>query len=241
MAAPIQGIPSRPARRRLRRGFAAPASPASATVAPASEAGRDEAGVGRRLWQLRAERGLSIRALAEASGLSVNTLSLIENGRTSPSVGTLQQVARALGVSITAFFESEAPGLRAVFIKAARRPQARFAHGLLSDLGTGMAERCVQPFLITLEPNSGSGPQPIVHTGCEFVYCLAGRITYTVDGQTHLLEPGDSLLFESHLPHQWHNVDAEPSQALLVLCPADDRDRPTDRHFSLADVVATAQ
>lgn len=59
--------------------------------------------------ELRTERGLSIRALAEASGLAVNTLSLIENGRISPSVSTLYRAASALGVVITAFFELPAP------------------------------------------------------------------------------------------------------------------------------------
>jgi hypothetical protein len=87
---------------------------------------------------------------------------------------------------------------------------------------------------VTLEPSTGSGANPIVHTGHEFVYCLTGRIVYTIEDRTFLLEPGDSLLFESHLPHRWHNADAGPSQALLVLYPADERDRPTERHFEFS-------
>ena len=60
--------------------------------------------VGESLQRLRAERGLSMRALAKASGLSANALSMIERGRTSPSVGTLYKLADALGVPVTAFF-----------------------------------------------------------------------------------------------------------------------------------------
>jgi quercetin dioxygenase-like cupin family protein len=108
----------------------------------------------------------------------------------------------------------------------------QFQHGTLEDLGAGMSDRAVQPFLVTLEPNSGSGPEQIVHTGYEFLFCIKGRITYTVEEHVYLLEPGDSLLFESHLPHRWYNVEPEQSQALLVLYPTDARDRPTDRHFS---------
>jgi len=220
-----------PVRRRLRqRAASGKGDGAMRAQAPG------DVNVGRRLWQLRTERGLSIRALAQASDLSVNTLSLIENGKTSPSVSTLQQLAAALKIPITAFFETGAPKSRVVYIKAGQRPRGQFAHGLLEDLGAGMAEPAVQPFVVTLEPNSGSGSQPIVHTGYEFVFCLKGRMTYMVEGQVYLLEPGDSLLFESHLPHQWHNVETEPTQALLVLCPADARDRPTDRHFTLADI-----
>ena len=61
--------------------------------------------VGRKLRALRSRARLSLRALAERSGLNVNTLSLVENGKSSPSVSTLQQLARALDVPIAAFFE----------------------------------------------------------------------------------------------------------------------------------------
>jgi transcriptional regulator with XRE-family HTH domain len=193
-----------------------------------------EVNVGQRLRELRAERDLSIRALAEQSGLAVNTLSLIENNKTSPSVSTLQQIAAALKVSITAFFEIDVPQSTISYVKANQRTSAAFAHGTLQNLGAGLTSRAVEPFLVTLEPNAGSGANPIVHTGFEFVYCLTGRIVYTIEDRTFLLEPGDSLLFESHLPHRWHNADAGPSQALMVLYPADERDRPTERHFEFS-------
>ncbi len=193
-----------------------------------------EVNVGARLRALRAERSLSIRELAETSGLAINTLSLIENSRTSPSVSTLQQLAQALSVPITAFFETDVPPTSVVYLKASQRARVAFARGTLEDLGAGLADRAVQPCVVTLEPNAGSGAQPIVHTGYELVYCLKGRITYTIEARIFLLDPGDSLLFESRLPHQWQNVESEPSQMLLVLYPTDERDRPTERHFALA-------
>jgi len=190
-----------------------------------------EVNVGYGLRKLRSERSLSIRALAEKSGLAVNTLSLIENGKTSPSCSTLQQIATALGVPITAFFETELPQNTVVYVRACQRSHAAFTHGTLEDLGAGLRNRVVEPFIVTLEPNAGSGATSIVHTGHEFVYCLQGRIIYTVEEHPYLLEPGDSLLFESHLPHRWQNIDSGSSQALLVLCPSDMRDHPTERHF----------
>jgi len=191
-----------------------------------------EVDVGRRLRELRIERGQSIRALAEKSDLNVNTLSLIENGKTSPSVSTLQQLAQALQVPITAFFEIEPPQKSIVYQKTGQRPRAVFSHGTLEDLGAGLTLRGGQPLLVTLEPGTDSGPAPIVHTGHEFVYCLEGRLTYTIEDQSYLLEPGDSLLFEAHLPHRWQNVGAIPSRSLLVLCPSDENDRPTEQHFT---------
>ncbi len=188
--------------------------------------------LGRRLRALRDERDLSIRALAEKSGLAMNTLSLIENAKTSPSVSTLQQIAVALEVPITAFFETDAPKNSVAYIKASQRPRAAFAHGTLEDLGAGLSHRAVEPFVVTLEPHAGSGEHSIVHTGFEFVYCLEGRIAYTIEERAYLLEPGDSLLFESHLPHRWQNVDGEVARTILVLYPSDERDRPTERHFA---------
>ncbi len=191
-----------------------------------------EVNVGRRIRQLRAEAGLSIRALAEASDLNVNTLSLIENGKTSPSVSTLQRLAVTLNVPLTAFFETESPEVRLVFQKAGQRPRAAFSHGVMEDLGTGLTLRGGQPLIVILEPQADSGPTPIVHTGHEFVYCLEGRLTYIVEGQEYLLEPGDSLIFEAHLPHRWGNFGDSPTRSMLIICPTDENDRPTERHFS---------
>ncbi|MCB9115492.1 MAG: helix-turn-helix transcriptional regulator [Caldilinea sp.] len=209
-----------------------------------SQATPDDAGsaaqeghVGQRLRQLRTERGMSIRALAEASGLSVNTLSLIENGKISPSVSTLHRAAAALGVIITAFFEVPAPRQNVVCLRSVHRNEVPFDHGTLEDLAVGFAGRRLRPSLVTLEPHNGSGAEPIVHTGFEFVYCLEGCITYRVDGQVYRLAPGDSLIFESHLPHCWQNEEDTPARMLLVLTPTDDLDRPVHRHFTAGDTA----
>lgn len=206
------------------------------TTSAKSPLARDENNVsidvGARLRMLRAGAGLSIRALAEMSRLNVNTLSLIENGKTSPSVSTLQQLAGALGVPVTEFFVTEQGDKTVVYQKDGKRPRALFEHGVMEDLGAGMSRFGAEPLIVTLEANADSGVNPIVHTGREFVYCLEGHIAYTVDTETYLLEPGDSLLFEAYLPHRWKNDDAQPSRLLLVLCPLDERDQPTQRHFA---------
>ncbi|MEW5827997.1 MAG: cupin domain-containing protein [Chloroflexota bacterium] len=191
----------------------------------------EEINVGVRLRFLRASRGLSIKALAEQSGLNVNTLSLIENGRTSPSVSTLQQLALSLRVPVTEFFETDHGDKKLVLHRADARPRIAFSHGTMEDLGAGMSRFGAEPLIVTLEPEADSGKTPIVHTGREFVYCLEGQIAYTVDDETFTLQPGDSLLFEAYLPHRWRNLDPTPSRTLLVLCPMDERDQPTERHF----------
>ncbi len=195
-----------------------------------------EVDVGGRIRHFRRENSLSIRALADQSGLNVNTLSLIENGKTSPSISTLQQIAAALRVPMTAFFENETARQRLVFQQAGQRPRADFSSGVLEDLGAGLTLRGGQPLLVTLHPGASSGPNAIVHTGFEFVYCLEGLLSYTVEDRNYLLSPGDSLIFEAHLPHSWMNAGAADVRSLLIICPVDDNDRPTVRHFATEEV-----
>jgi transcriptional regulator with XRE-family HTH domain len=204
-------------------------SPLIAIAAP--DLPDNEIDVGRRLHEIRAGRGLSMRVLAEQSGLNINTLSLIENQRTSPSVSTLQQLAQALQVPISAFFEADRGDRLVVYQKAGNRPQVAFTHGSIEDLGAGMPRFGAESFIVKLAPNADSGKDPIVHTGREFIYCLEGHIAYSVDSETYQLEPGDSLLFEAYLPHRWKNSGETPSRNLLVLCPSDERDHPKERHF----------
>lgn len=191
-----------------------------------------EINVGQSVRELRVRHNLSIRELAKNSGISVNTLSLIENGRTSPTVSTLQQLAGALGIQVAAFFETGKDKTSVVHIKSGMRKQASLGYGTIENLGAGFINPSFQPFLVGLEPNAGSGTQPIVHTGYEFVLCLKGCVAYHIEDRTYLLEQGESLLFESHLPHHWQNTGTMPSQILLVLYPTDINDRATDRHFA---------
>ena len=187
--------------------------------------------VGQRLRSLRKAHNLSIRALAKKSGLSVNTLSLIENGKTSPSVTTLHQLAQSLKVSITAFFENEQKNKRVVYQKAGERQQIVFSQGQMEKLSEGMPPLGSEPFITKLEPKANSGETPVIFAGREFIYCLEGHITYTVEEDTYSLSPGDSLIFDAYMPHSWRNTAATSSCALLVLCPIESPDGSSERFF----------
>ena len=187
--------------------------------------------VGRQLRSMRKARRFSIRMLAEASDLSVNTLSLIENGKTSPSVGTLHKLAESLEVPITAFFEQEIPKRRIVHQKAGERQQLVFPQGQVERLSAGMPNVGSEPFIARLEPGATSGETPIVFPGREFIYCLEGHITYTIEGEKYPLAPGDSLIFDAYTPHTWLNTASTSSCALLVLCPEDSINDSPEHYF----------
>ena len=188
--------------------------------------------VGHRLQELRTAQGYSIRGLAELSGLNFNTLSLIENEKTSPNVNTLQQIASALQVPITAFFESGTQARDLAFQKAGERPHISFPHGELEDLGGGLALGEATPLLMKAYPKTDSGPDVFVHTGQEFMYCLEGSIHYFVGPEEYVLNPGDSLIFQAHIPHRWENHGESLAICILIICPEDIRDISVSQHLS---------
>ncbi len=189
-----------------------------------------EESLGNRLRDLRRQQGLSLRALAEKSGLSANTLSLIENGKTSPSVATLQQIALALSIPITSFFELRVNRDPVIYTKKESRTSSDFTHGSLEELGAGLGADGLQPFIVTFNPHADSGPQAINHEGMEFVYCLSGKVIYTVTGVEYTLEPGDTIMFSSKMPHTWQNPLDEPSQVMIILSAVEEKRHAVQVH-----------
>ena len=188
--------------------------------------------VGHRLRELRTERGLSMRALARLSGLSTNALSMIERGKTSPSVSTLYKLSEALEVPITAFFRTEPPRHAIVFRKSYNRSRVEFQRGLWEGLGGESFVGRVEPFMLTLEGGATSGPHGLVHSGHEFVICLQGLLEYEVEEQRFTLQPGDSLLFASKLHHRWRNPGKTVANVLFVLSGFALDERPSEYHLS---------
>ena len=173
--------------------------------------------VGERLRELREARNTSMRTLAMKSGLSANALSMIERGKASPSVSTLYKLAEALGVSITAFFGSDAQRKQVVFLKGTERTRVSFTRGIFEGLGGEQFVGRVEPFMLTLENSANSGSRTMSHTGHEFVFCLRGELEYQVERQVFLLEPGDSLLFAAHLKHKWKNTGKNVATAIIII------------------------
>ena len=188
--------------------------------------------VGGRLRQLRTERNRSMRALARSSGLSTNALSMIERGRTSPSVSTLYKLADALGVPITAFFRLEPPKQEIVCRRKEERKRVNFPNGVWEGLGGESFTGRIEPFMLHLDPGAGSGPYGMLHSGNEFVLCLEGQLEYEIEDQRFLLNSGDSLIFASQLKHRWQNNGVAPAVALIVLSGFEQGERPSEYHLS---------
>jgi transcriptional regulator with XRE-family HTH domain len=180
--------------------------------------------VGERVRELRIARDMTMQTLATKSGLSIHTLSMIELGKTSPSVSALYKIADVLDVSITMFFSADSDQKQVIYLKSDERTRMSFPRGLIEGLGGEKFSGKVEPFLLTLENGANSGSKVISHSGHEFVFCLRGQLEYQVEHQIYELSPGDSLLFAARLKHRWKNPGKRVTTALVVVSCFSDTD-----------------
>jgi transcriptional regulator with XRE-family HTH domain len=191
--------------------------------------------LGKRLREERTERGISLRELARRLDVSPSLVSQIETGKIQPSVRTLYAMVSELGVSLDDVFGSVGPA-RPPVDGAARAGQAgangdgpvqRADARTVIDLEAGVRwerlttenERGVE-FLLTVYP-AGSESSPadelVRHTGREFGIVLRGRLGVTVGFEDYELGPGDSVSFDSTVPHRLHNEGDETVEAVWVV------------------------
>jgi transcriptional regulator with XRE-family HTH domain len=187
--------------------------------------------LGSKLRTLRKERDLTQRELASQAGISANAVSLIERDEISPSVATLQRLATSLNVKMSYFFDEDGQ-TDVVHIRASERPFIESKGVTIESIGQRLRGQELEPFFISLAPNSESGRRHVIHSGHEFVYCVRGRVEYEIDGQIYLLNEGDFLLFEAQLPHHWRNPTGEKAELLLILQTPNESDESVRRHFS---------
>jgi transcriptional regulator with XRE-family HTH domain len=187
--------------------------------------------LGVKIKELRNAKGWTLKALAEHSKLNINTLSMIETGKTSPSIYTLQQLAKALNVPLVDFFKDSENTSPVVLIHHDQRPESICCQALIQNLGGGLKKSTIEPFIISLPLNSSSGGRNIIHRGYEFVYCLSGKITYWIQDIDYTLTAGDSLLFSAEKTHRWANSNDGESQFILILTPQLEHMEQGSSHF----------
>ncbi len=193
--------------------------------------------VGSRLKELREARHISMRELARRSDLSANALSMIERNLTSPSVSTLNKLATAMEIPITAFFRHNPEKHNVVFCKSSERNRVPFVKGLWEGLGGEAFMGRIEAFMLTLEPGGSSGPHGMLHTGHEFVYCLSGNLEYEVVSEKYQLESGDSLIFASQLMHRWQNNGKKVCKAIIVISGHEDNENPAEYHLASTKIL----
>ena len=182
-----------------------------------------EMAIGHEVRAYRKKLGITGADLASATGISLGMLSKIENGNTSPSLTTLQSLARALGVPVTAFFRRFEEKRNAVFVKAGeglemerRGTRAGHQYNLLGHIGNGSNGLQVEPYLITLTADSDVFPA-FQHAGLELIYMLEGEVKYRHADKLYAMMPGDSLFFDADAPHGPEVLVSLPIRFLSII------------------------
>jgi transcriptional regulator with XRE-family HTH domain len=173
----------------------------------------------KRIRQLRLERDLTQKALADAIGVTKGYISRIENGDSAPPVGTLMALAEGLNVEFSAFFEAEDPEVYVTVTRKNERPSVardRMVAAEYEHLALNFPNRAFESYVIKA---SGPGKRSTVtqHKGQEMVYVLKGKIEFSVNGKTYLLDEGDAIHFNSSYPHSGLCLSEEGAELLGIV------------------------
>jgi transcriptional regulator with XRE-family HTH domain len=177
--------------------------------------------LGREIRGLRRARGLTLARLGAQSDLSVGYLSLLERDLATPSISALHAISRALGVTISWFFDGgQAPaGERDFVVRRARRRRLDYSTGITDELLSPHLTGALELLVCRFAPGASSGDAPYSHAGEEAGVVLRGRLELWVDGRLFALEAGDSFAFPSTLPHRYRNPGSDESEVIWAITP----------------------
>ncbi len=181
---------------------------------------RPRSRIGVILKTYREKTGLNQAVIAEKAGISTSMLSQIERAAVSPSIDTLFAVCQALGMDITHLFRS---------ISDTQQIRIRHKGERLKNKGCGvMYEQLVvnmdtanaaEMFLLVINPRQKAGLSETGHVGSEMGYVLSGTASLFINGTEYFLKEGDSVTFNSSLPHSLHNKGPVPFRAVWNALP----------------------
>ena len=176
--------------------------------------------IANRLRELREVLELSAQEVAESCHLRVEEYMALESGESDISVNVLQTIARRYGISLDVLMFGEEPKMNAYFITRAgagvsveRRKAYKY-----EALASGFRDRKADPFIVTVEPAPADAPMHLnSHEGQEMNYVLEGRLLLSLNGTELVLNVGDSLYFDSSLPHGMKALDGRPVRFLAII------------------------
>lgn len=175
--------------------------------------------LGAKLKAVRKERGYSLEELAKRTTFSKSFLSQIENGKNSPSIASLKKITTALGISIGELFEEDR-GDQVYYVKKGQRQVFEVVKDkVIFEFGASkVPARKMEPIFFTLLPG-GESDGDYCHEGEEFGTVLEGTLLFQIGGKEYVLEPGDSIYFNSATPHRWRNPGEVTMRAIWIITP----------------------
>ncbi len=186
----------------------------------------DRNSIGDKIKQIRTQRDITVERLAELSDVSAQMISQIEDGHLAPSLAPLLKLARALGIRLGTFLD-DAPQNGPVVVNGGNSEKIiRFSGGKevtdkssldFFSLAAEKEDRHMEPFLITVRPGEEKELNLSEHEGEEFIYVLEGSIRVHYGKDIYELEAGDSIYYDSVVPHYVHAAGTGQARILAVV------------------------
>jgi len=170
--------------------------------------------LGKKLLNLRREKKLTLKYMANETGLPAKDISLIEKGEKIPTVSNLLRLSRALEIDSSTLLQQQNKRRARRHVEDCRRRTEDYTYRTLSS---GAMHRHIKAFKVFVDPKTEHIPVTYQHIGEEFQYVLKGTVEITVGENKNVLKPGDSLHFNSSVVHKLRNIGTEKAELLVVL------------------------
>ena len=177
--------------------------------------------VGINIKRLREEKKITLRELSKKLKVSASFLSQVETGKASPSLVSLKDIANALQTTVGDLMGENQIKQASPVVKAKERKAVK-------HIGSGVdmyllaipdPNKQMEALLFRLERNASSGDALYKHFGQEFVLILEGALELTLNDIKHILKKGDTIYFNSNVPHLFRNLHKGTTEALWVVTP----------------------
>jgi len=175
--------------------------------------------IGARLRALRAEHGLSQRELATRAGVTNGTISMIEQNRTSPSVGSLKKVLDGVPIAMSEFFAHNFSSRRKIFFSQSELAVISEGKIQYKQVGRDLTGKSLQVLHETYKPGADTGRNMLTHQGEEAGVVVKGKLEITVGAERRILKAGDAFYFESHQPHRFRCIGDEAAVVVSACTP----------------------
>ncbi len=178
--------------------------------------------IGEKLRALRLNKKLGLVELGKHTGLSPALISKLERGKLFPTLPTLLRIAMVFNVGLDFFFTDESRNHVVSIVRKGdrlrfpERPNAKDVAYFFESLDFAAPEARLNAFLADFQRVSAASLRLHQHTGFEFVHVISGTLEIGIGGTPHELSAGDSIYFDSSVPHTYRNGGKKPCSALVV-------------------------
>ena len=170
--------------------------------------------LGKRLMKLRKEKGLTLKHIANETGMSTKYISQVEKGEVIPPVAVILQLSKAVEIDSSILLREEKKEAGKQSAEDYRKRTEDYSYQTLTPEAQ---HKHLKAFKIFIDPKSDHRGVSYQHLGEEFIYVLTGKIEVMVGENKNTLTPGQSLHFNSSIVHKLRNVSAEKAELLVVL------------------------